>query len=262
MKQQSISGRGKTSRGKKIAVWSLASLAVVIVIVFVAYSFLMYPPSSIAKEAMKSDDKVSVMQNGKGYLFEPAGENAAIREPGVIFYPGGLVEPQSYAPMARQLAEAGHRVYIASMPFNLAFTSQNRADHFLDAHSGESYVIGGHSLGGVFAARYAASHPDAVDGVFFLASYADEEGSLKDAGLPVLQIGATNDQVMNAEDWEAGKQYLPANTEYEVIEGGNHGQFGSYGEQKGDKKADITGEEQTALVTEHLLQWMDGIVKQ
>jgi pimeloyl-ACP methyl ester carboxylesterase len=259
MRQDSISSKSGISRSGKIAIWTLVSLVLIIVILFVVYSFLVYPPSDVAKEAMKSDEQVSVMQSSKAYRFEPAGENAEIRQPGIIFYPGGLVEPQSYAPMARQLAEAGHRVYIASMPLNLAFTAQNRADELLAEHPDESFVIGGHSLGGVFAARYAASHPNAVDGVFFLASYADEKGDLKDAGMPVLQISATNDQVMNAEDWEAAKPFLPADTTYVSIEGGNHGQFGSYGEQKGDRKADITGEEQTAEVSAQLLDWLDRL---
>lgn len=71
--------------------------------------------------------------------------------PNIIFYPGGLVDPASYSPLARTLAEQGHRVYIAKMPLNLAIFGQNKADSFIAEHPDEAYVIGGHSLGGAFA---------------------------------------------------------------------------------------------------------------
>jgi len=38
---------------------------------------------------------------------------------GVFNYPGGRVDPRSYAPAARALAEKGHLAVITPMPLNL-----------------------------------------------------------------------------------------------------------------------------------------------
>ncbi|WJH37259.1 alpha/beta hydrolase [Paenibacillus sp. CC-CFT747] len=48
------------------------------------------------------------------------------------------------------------------MPLNLAILGLDRADDYLKGlPDGETYVIGGHSLCGVMAFRYAAAHREA-----------------------------------------------------------------------------------------------------
>ncbi|WP_018751220.1 alpha/beta fold hydrolase [Paenibacillus sanguinis] len=232
-------------------------LAVVIVGLFIYLDAKTYKPSEAARLAMEGNAQVQVTQIKHGYKFEPV--SAEVLEPNVVFYPGGLVEPEGYAPFARQLAGLGHRVYLTKMPLNLALFVQNRAEAFLAEHPGESYVIGGHSLGGVFAARYAAEHSDQLAGVFFLASYADTAGSLKDVNLSALQITASQDGVLNQEAWAESKAHLPENTLYISIEGGNHGQFGSYGMQKGDQVPALTEAEQLEQVILAMENWIQGL---
>ena len=60
----------------------------------------------------------------------------------VLFYPGGLVKPESYAPLAHELAAAGHHTIIAKMPFNLAVIKPNLADDILAAYPEEQFVMG------------------------------------------------------------------------------------------------------------------------
>lgn len=249
----------KQLRKKKVLIWTLAIVLVLLLSLAVAYQMMVYSPSDEAKAAMKSDEQVTVSIGQAGYRFEPTAGAAGIVQPNVIFYPGGLVDPKSYAPLAHKLADAGHRVYIASMPLNLALMGQNKADDFIAEHPEESYVIGGHSLGGVFASRYAAEHLDQLEGIFFLAAYAEKAGTLEDAKLPVLQVTASNDGVLDWEAWGKGKRYMPSSTQYVTIEGGNHGQFGSYGTQKGDRPASIKPEEQLEQVSNELIGWMKGI---
>ncbi|WP_413035311.1 alpha/beta hydrolase [Paenibacillus xylanilyticus] len=52
-------------------------------------------------------------------------------KPNIIFYPGGLVEPESYSPLVRELAKRGHRVYVAEMPLNLAIFGQNTVENWV-----------------------------------------------------------------------------------------------------------------------------------
>jgi hypothetical protein len=48
-------------------------------------------------------------------------------------------------------------------------------------------------------------------------------------------------------------QRLPAGTELEVIQGGNHAQFGHYGPQKGDGTPTLDRDEQQRLTTNAVL---------
>ena len=47
---------------------------------------------------------------------------------GLIYYPGGLVDPEAYAVTAQGVADAGYLVVIPKMPLNLAFLGINRAN--------------------------------------------------------------------------------------------------------------------------------------
>lgn len=237
--------------------WTILSIVIIVAGVFVYLNSVTYSPSERAETAMTSDAQVNVTKIKEGYRFEPVGTE--ITEPNIIFYPGGLVEPESYSPLAREMAEQGHRVYIANMPINLAIFGQNKANSFIEEHPNEAFVIGGHSLGGSFAARYAAEHKENLEGVFFLASYADRRGSLKNTDLSILQITGSDDGVLNWEDWENSKANLPEKTKYVSIEGGNHGQFGSYGMQKGDNQPAIAEEQQLEEVVAALGNWIDKL---
>ncbi|AIQ47365.1 hypothetical protein R70723_16815 [Paenibacillus sp. FSL R7-0273] len=247
------------SRWKKVLIWTSVIVVVLVAGGFAYLASATYSPSRQAEAAMQSDAKVTVTEIKQGFRFEPQGAEAV--GPNIIFYPGGLVDPASYSPLARTLAEQGHRVYIAKMPLNLAIFGQNKADSFIAEHPDEAYVIGGHSLGGAFASRYAADHSDKLEGIFYLASYADDGGSLSATGLSALQITGTADGVLNWEEWEKTKANLPADTAFISIDGGNHGQFGSYGMQKGDNAPEITEDEQLQNVVQALDEWFITLSK-
>lgn len=209
----------------------------------------------MAQKAMQTADQVTVSEQENWIDFMPDKPEGI----SVIFYPGGLVKPESYAPLAHELAKAEHHTIIAKMPVNLAVLKQNLADDILNAYPDESFVMGGHSLGGSMAARYAASHPDALQGIFFLASYPDQKGSVKSLGIQALSILGTNDEVVNATKYQNGRSYLPEDTVYYTIEGGNHSQFGDYGHQSGDGEPEITGEEQLSQTVKAVTEWLEGI---
>ena len=61
-------------------------------------------------------------------------------------------------------------------------------------------------------------------------------------------------RVLNIEDYAECKSNLPPDTVEYVIKGGNHSQFGSYGLQEGDNKADISAENQRE-------QAVDAVIK-
>jgi hypothetical protein len=55
------------------------------------------------------------------------------------------------------------------------------------------------------------------------------------------------------EEVEANTIYLPDDTNWIFIEGGNHSQFGYYGNQLGDNSAGISREQQQELTVEGIL---------
>ncbi|MBN2841258.1 MAG: alpha/beta hydrolase [Coriobacteriia bacterium] len=183
------------------------------------------------------------------YVFEPAGETTA----GFIFYPGGLVDPAAYAPLMRQLSSGGVLAVIIPMPLDLAVFGINRADDVIAAYPDvDTWVIGGHSLGGAMAAEYLKSEPAAIDGIVFLASYPADSTDLSGIPAIALSIYGTEDGVAG-EVFEASLQRLPDGTSLEVLDGGNHAQFGHYGPQEGDGTATLSREEQQRLTTDAIL---------
>ncbi|SDN73284.1 Alpha/beta hydrolase family protein [Paenibacillus sp. yr247] len=232
--------------------WKWVFALLVLMVALIYWYLRPYRPDIEALAAMKSTEEITVRNEGQVILFEPKKPV----QPSMIYYPGGLVEPESYAPYAQALAQADHRIYIVKMPVNLAIFGGDRAASILATkHQDETFVIGGHSLGGVMAARFAAMHANELAGVFFLASYPDSKGSLVSANLPVLSLVGSNDGAVNQDALMKAKANLPNTTEYHTIQGGNHSQFGSYGFQRGDLPSSISAKKQLDETIKLLLNW-------
>lgn len=200
------------------------------------------PETSITQIALTSDAAVSVERIGDLTVFRPTATEPTT---GFIFYPGGRVHPDSYAPVLHQIAAEGYQVVLVPMPLNLAVFGLSRADEVLSKYPEiTTWAIGGHSLGGAMAARYVQANPEVVKGIVFWASYPDID--LSTSRLQATMIYGTNDGVANLATIDAARSFLPAETPFVPIEGGNHAQFGSYGTQPGDNIADISASEQQA----------------
>ena len=235
---------------KKIVITIISIIAVLLIVAATYVHFSTYQPSSAAQQAAKSSQTID-----NATVFK-----AKHNKMTVIFYTGAMVQPNSYSIWAKQVANAGYSVKIVHFPLNMAFFNTNAADKL--AGKNENYVVGGHSLGGAMASRYGHnSHNKNLRGIFLLGAYADEKERLDKTDLDVLSITATNDKVLNWKNYQANKKYLPKNTEFESIQGGNHGGFGSYGHQKGDGEATISNDTQQNEVAHLLINWLNKINK-
>lgn len=178
--------------------------------------------------------------------FQPTGQTPTV---GFIFYPGGNVDHRAYAPPLHEIAAQGFLVAGLSLPLDLAVLAPNQAEDVIEAHPEiETWVIGGHSLGGAMAARFVETHPGTAAGLVLWAAYPPDSNSLADSELPVLSIYGTRDGVASPRKIERRFDLLPEKTLYFVLEGGNHAQFGFYGPQNRDLSADISREEQQAQI--------------
>ncbi len=228
---------------------------------FIAWANTPARPSAEAYAAMKSNDDVKVSLDAAGrLLFEPIGEKNGV---GFILYPGARVDPRSYAPLARGIAAGGSVVVIAPMLFNLAVLSPERAQDIIDTYQGvRTWAIGGHSLGGSMAARFASLHIKEIKGLVLWASYPASTDDLSTSALPVLSVSASRDGLATPAKIAAARPLLPPTTVYRPIDGGNHAQFGSYGTQMGDHSATITADEQWRLVVQATADFLEQVATQ
>jgi pimeloyl-ACP methyl ester carboxylesterase len=200
-------------------------------------------PMPEAMAALESDEVVNV-ETEPWLIFTPTEITPTT---GFIFYPGGKVDYRSYAPQARAIAEAGYLVVIPEMPLNLAVFNANAANDIITAYPDiENWAIGGHSLGGAMAGKFIYDNPDAVDGLVLWASFPAGNNDLSGMDIAVTSIYGSVDGVATPDQILASKPLLPANTTWVEIIGGNHAQFGWYGDQAGDNPATISREEQQA----------------
>jgi alpha/beta hydrolase family protein len=242
------------SRALRLAATALLGLLVLAVVGFMVWALNPLGPADRALAALQSDSQVTVRQDDWLSFRPAAGQPIS----GLIFYPGGHVDYRSYAPLARQLAARGYYVAILPVPFNLAVLGVGRASAVIAANPEIHYwAVGGHSLGGVVAAEYAAQHPAAIQGLALVAAYPAEDLAATD--LRGLEIYGSEDKVLNMDRLEAAMQLLPPGTIQEVIEGGNHGQFGDYGPQPGDGPASISTEQQQTQAVDQLARLLRTI---
>lgn len=177
---------------------------------------------------------------------------------GIIFYPGGKVQYEAYAPLMETLAERGILCVLLHMPANLAVLDSNAADGIQEMYPEiENWYIAGHSLGGAMAASYLGKHTTEFQGLILLAAYST--ANLKDSGLRVLSLYGSEDHVMKLDKYEKYCSNLPDDFMEVILDGGCHGYFGSYGMQKGDGVPTISGKEQIERTAEYICTYINQI---
>ncbi len=229
-----------------IAVVAMLAALAVAVVVFLNTS---YPASPEAIAALNGNDEVTVtIQEDGDMVFAPTNGTS---DRGIVFYPGGKVDPRAYAPLMQDFAKRGFTCVLVRMPFNLAVFDINAADGEQAAFPGISHwYIGGHSLGGAMASEYVAGHAGQYEGLLLCAAFPTED--LSGSQLEVESVYGSNDGVLKRDKYEENRSNAPQMVE-DVIEGGCHGYFGDYGGQEGDGMPTISREEQLDRTADDLV---------
>jgi len=239
---------------KKIGIFALLFLLIAFS-GFVAWANNAMAAQAMAIDAMKGTQTVRVDQDHLMIVFTPLGQ---IHQ-GLIFYPGAKVDPQAYAPLAAELAKEEILTVIVPMPLNLAILGSNKALAVMEKYPEVSrWAISGHSLGGAMACKFVSDHPGKVESLILLGAYTTSNWDLSLANLSVLSVSASNDGLSTPEKVDKNREFLPSDTVFFEIEGGNHAQFGDYGEQIGDGKAEISGSEQLDITVTQILTFLEG----
>lgn len=217
----------------------IVGVILVLAIVFIAY-FCTYYHAVGAEEYMNSSDTVTVSETDFGYFFDGEGEEAAL-----IFYPGARVEATAYTPLMIELAEEGIDCFLVEMPLRMAFFGKDKALDIVDSYDYDTWILSGHSLGGAMAANCAADNPDSFDGLLLLAAYPSKD--LSGTDLWVISLYGSEDEVLDTDKLEEARDLMPEDYTEICIDGGNHSQFGSYGDQKGDGEASLSADAQRSI---------------
>lgn len=199
-------------------------------------------------EAMRAMESAQIDEQGR-IVFSPSADmDTGV---GIVFYPGGKVQEEAYAPLGEACAQRGITFIICPMPLNLAMFDLHAADGAIANHPEvQHWYLAGHSLGGAMGAEHLEAtlkdpgkHAQ-VEGFIMLAAYS--ASNLSETDLPMLCLRGTEDGVFDAETHEKNHSNIPENHIELDLEGGNHAGFGSYGIQKGDGQASISQQEQVS----------------
>ena len=234
-----------------------AQLAILAGVVIV-YFGMSYQPGDTAAAALEDTGSVQVTETEEYILFDGAGTEDAL-----VFYQGARVEEAAYSPLMMRLAENGTDCFLCRMKYNFAMLDAEAAEDVRAAAGNNSYrrwYLGGHSLGGVTAAGLvtqdeAADETPDWDGIVLLAAYPTEPITV-----PAILIYGTNDGIVEPEEYgRIGEDGLWPEDFTEVrLEGGNHAQFGDYGEQNGDNKAELLSDEQLDQTVAAITEWIEA----
>ena len=127
----------------------------------------------------------------------------------------------------------------------------------------KKWALGGHSLGGAMACRYAKNFSTKISGVVLWAAYPSDAFRIDDKTINVVSIYGTEDDRILPDEIEASKLHLPKNPQFVKIDGGNHIQFGWYDDEKeyqeGDKPSHITRERQQEIVVKSTTDFLEQI---
>ena len=232
---------------KRSKIILISSLSVLLLLAgaFFIYVSDYYKADDTALVVMKSDRTIRVQGNLTILSPDKPSDSA------LIFYPGAKVEHTAYIPILEKLRQNGITCVLIKMPFKMAIFNSNAADKvFGELPTIKYWYIGGHSMGGAMASSYAAKNKGKVKGLILLGAYIYGDVSPENA----LTIYGT----LNAN--------LEDNINYTenivIIRGGNHAQFGNYGEQRGDPPATISREEQQDIAVKAILDFIQGRSKE
>ena len=225
----------------------------IVVMVFVIWASSAMGPAPEALAALRSDEHVTVSLH-EYIVFQPAKKRLTTA---FVFYPGARADYRSYAAPLHKIAADGYLVVLLPARLNFAVFDVNAADRAIAAFPEiRHWVVGGHSLGGMAAATYASRKED-LDGVVFWASYPVND-ALKNIDMKILSIYGTLD-ISGMDRFDAARTDLPQDTEFVIIDGGNHAQFGDYGFQPGDNEGTITRLDQQKQVVEATVKFLKEV---
>lgn len=186
-------------------------------------------------------------------IYKPVGIKLKV---GVVFYAGYPVDYRDYGPLLKKIASYGYLVISPEFPMDTAITNARAGEEYMKQYPGiKTWFLAGHSHGGGTACVEASMKPDLFKGLILIAGAPFVTVLPND--YPVLTIHATEDQAVPLVQHKIQLATIANCDVTDVyIKGGNHQQFGDYGEQPNDGVATISAKKQVNITVKHILKFI------
>ncbi len=238
--------------GKRVAL-----LIVVILIAFLGIVVYRYfttvhkgQGNEISPYYNMKDDLIDIKEIEDGIFID-----SPISDKAVIFYPGCKVEYRAYIPFCYELAEEGFDVFIVPVKLNFALFDKAAGQKIMDKYSYASWILMGHSMGGIAISDFADQKGNEVKGLVLLGAHGTAD--LTDTNIITLVMYGSEDGVVQRKNVEKGRTLLAKEGNYHELEiyGANHAQWGNYGTQAMDKEAKISQAEQFEIGISEIVKY-------
>jgi len=233
-------------------------------VVYVNYAFFtgkLMGLSEDVEKALESSETVGVelLEGDTWIVFTPKSETPAT---GLILYPEGRMEFKNYAPVSQKIADEGFQVVVLSRRLDREYDEEKEQARIHEVKTAypeiKNWVVGAHTWGGIVAVNYALDYPENIAGVVLWAVRMDESGDLSETDLPVLYVYGTLDDE-NVGLVEASSPYLPDQTIWVPVEGGNRVGFGSFGPMAADVGATISLDVQQSAAADATIDFLHSV---
>jgi pimeloyl-ACP methyl ester carboxylesterase len=221
--------------------------------------YLMFRAQGLPPDTFATTPQLRVTESDSYVRFQPA----TARSSGWMLIPGCPADPNAYGPLARSVALRGFISVIVKVPYRCAPWSQHqeelqrRVRGIIDTCYDCAWMLAGHSRGARHALEVARALPAGrIASVVLIGSTHPRDSDYAQLRIPVLKILASEDGVAPLAESMTSRELLPPGTRFEVIDGGNHAQFGYYGYQLWDRPATITREQQHDRTAELVVSMM------
>lgn len=220
---------------------------------FLKNSIHSWEPNPKSYSEILNNNNYKISEKSSYYSIFPS-----IGEPdnGLIVYQGAFADARAYLAPYSKLADSGIAVFIVRSPFAFALFNVSGANKIIaDNPQINNWYVAGHSLGGVAACEYAKTNTQKISGLILLGSFCN--GDSKNINTRVLSVSTSKDGLSTPEKIQQSKDKLPKNTDFVIIDGGNHSQFADLEKlQPGDNEATITQDEATSKINDAIINFI------
>lgn len=212
-----------------------------------------WQPNPADYSAAVNNKNIIISENKNYYSVLPKDKEV---KNGLIIYQGAFADAKSYIAPYSPLANEGIGIFIVRSPFGFALFNINGANKIIqDNKNIDNWYVSGHSLGGVASCEYAKTNTNKIKGLILLASYCN--GNAQNLATRVLSISGTKDGLSTPQKIKNSRTKLPGNTEFVIVEGANHTEFGDFEKlQPGDNQAEIPQNVATQQINNAILEFV------